>query len=189
MSLNRKAVEMIKRYIAPLTQRVLHIVVRGIASTIDDEKKMQLIQLAAMADETLDDIERFQNYGFTSHPKPGAEAIGLSIGGDRGHTVVIAVDDRRFRLTALEEGEVAIYDDQGQKVHLARDGIQIFSEGTVSVEGGMIELGEGAAESVVLGDSFAAIYNAHTHTGNLGAPTGPPNGTMDTALSQKVITE
>ena len=37
-----------------------------------------------------------------------------------------------------------------------------------------IELGKGAAEKLVLGDSFLSLYNAHTHIGNMGAPTSPP---------------
>lgn len=37
-----------------------------------------------------------------------------------------------------------------------------------------IELGKGATEKVVLGDAFMALFNQHTHVGNLGAPTSPP---------------
>ena len=49
-----------------------------------------------------------------------------------------------------------------------------------------IELGKGAIEKLVLGDSFMALFNAHTHIGNLGAPTTPPVVPMTPAqLSQK----
>ena len=37
-----------------------------------------------------------------------------------------------------------------------------------------IELGKGATEKLVLGDSFLQLFNQHTHIGNLGAPTSPP---------------
>lgn len=37
-----------------------------------------------------------------------------------------------------------------------------------------IELGQGATEKLVLGDSFLKLFNQHTHIGNLGAPTSPP---------------
>jgi len=37
-----------------------------------------------------------------------------------------------------------------------------------------IELGKGASEKLVLGDSFLSLFNQHTHIGNLGAPTSPP---------------
>ena len=63
--------------------------------------------------------EFFQHYGFTSRPLAGSEVIFIRQG---NHFVAIASDDRRYRIT-LEAGELALYDDQGQKVHLKRDGI------------------------------------------------------------------
>jgi hypothetical protein len=53
--------------------------------------------------EVRDKAERFQDYGFTSNPKRGAEAIVLFPGGQRAHAIIIAVDDRRYRKTGLEE--------------------------------------------------------------------------------------
>ncbi len=38
-----------------------------------------------------------------------------------------------------------------------------------------IELGANANESVILGESFLSLFNNHTHIGNLGGPTSPPN--------------
>jgi hypothetical protein len=37
-----------------------------------------------------------------------------------------------------------------------------------------IELGKGAQELAILGNSFLTLFNSHTHIGNLGAPTSPP---------------
>jgi hypothetical protein len=42
------------------------------------------------------------------------------------------------------------------------------------IDASSIELGEGAAEAVIKGNTFQSIFNAHTHIGNLGAPTSPP---------------
>ncbi len=66
--------------------------------------------------ETIADREYFQHYGFTSRPLAGAEAIIIREG---NHIVMIASDDRRYRI-ALEAGEVALYSDEGDKVHLKR---------------------------------------------------------------------
>ena len=41
-----------------------------------------------------------------------------------------------------------------------------------------IELGAGAVEKLVLGDSFLSLFNTHTHVGNLGYPTAPPTVPM-----------
>jgi hypothetical protein len=54
---------------------------------------------------------------------------------------------------------------------------------------GKIELGAGASEKVVLGNTFMAFFNSHTHIGNLGVPTSPPIMPMSTSqLSQKNVT-
>jgi phage baseplate assembly protein V len=76
--------------------------------------------------------EYFQHYGFTSRPKAGAEGLVLI----QGNTVyLIATDDRRYRI-ALEEGEVALYTDEGDRIHLKRGGeILVSSQGTVTIEG------------------------------------------------------
>lgn len=54
-----------------------------------------------------------------------------------------------------------------------------------------IELGANANEKVVLGDSFLTLFNQHTHIGNLGAPTSPPNPLVMTQaqLSQHTKTQ
>lgn len=35
--------------------------------------------------------------------------------------VVLAVDDRRYRVQALKDGEVVIYTDEGDRIHLKRE--------------------------------------------------------------------
>ena len=48
-----------------------------------------------------------------------------------------------------------------------------------------IELGKGATEKIVLGDSFMEFFNQHTHIANLGAPTSPPIAPFTPALLSK----
>lgn len=109
--------------------RLRGMVSRAVVSLVNDSLKMQSLQVTLMADQTPDDAEHFQNYGFTSVPFAGAEGIALAVGGSTGHTVVINVDDRRYRLKNLPGGEVALYDDIGQKIHLTRTGIVISGSG------------------------------------------------------------
>lgn len=108
-----------------LARRIGATVSRIVVGTVDDDKQFQELQAELLADETMDGVEHFQPYGFTARPKKGAEGIGLGVGGLRSHTIVIAVGDRRYRLKGLAEGEVAMYDDQDQVIHLKRDGIEI----------------------------------------------------------------
>ncbi len=122
-------IAVIQKMLAPLQRRVALMVTRAVITMVDDTLKMQGVQVNLLADVTRDGVERFQNYGFTSNPHPGAEGIMVSIGGNQDHGIVIAVDDRRYRLTGLVEGEVALYDDQGQKIHLTRSGMVVDGGG------------------------------------------------------------
>ena len=104
-----------------LGRRVAMVVTRGRMSLVDDKKKLQQVQLELLADEAKDSVERFQQYGFTSVPLEGAEALAVFLGGGRDHAVVVAIDDRRHRLTELKAGDVAIYNDTGAKIVIGRD--------------------------------------------------------------------
>lgn len=105
---------------APLARRVRLLARRAVVKLVYDDPKMQELQLALFAGEIRDHVERWEDYGICSHPFPGAEALVLALGGSTDHSAVVKVGDRRYRLTALAEGEVALYDDQGQVVHLKR---------------------------------------------------------------------
>jgi phage baseplate assembly protein V len=104
-----------------LSRRIAMGTTRGGVSLVDDTKKLQQVQVELLADETKDHVERFQQYGFTSVPLVGAEALVLFLGGGRDHGIVVAVDDRRYRLTGLQNGDVAIYNDEGAKIVLGRN--------------------------------------------------------------------
>lgn len=144
--------------------KVRQMVSRGVVLLVNDAAKMQEIQLKIMADDTMDGVERFQNYGFTSKPHTGSEAIALTVNGDKSHTVVIAVDDRRYRLKGLDDGEVALYDDQGQKIVLKRDQILVEAPKVV-VQSDDISLGgEGGAKVARVGDLVAV--GSGSSTGN-----------------------
>ena len=120
----------------PLERRLAQAVLRAVVDAVDDERRLQLVQVSALHGEVQDGVERWQQYGFTSHPHPEAEAVLLAVGGQRSHAVAIAVDDRRYRLVGLERGEVAVYDDQGQYLVLRRDRIDVFGKKlTVAIEG------------------------------------------------------
>ena len=114
-----------QRLLGPLMQRIQMVVSRAVVTLVDDAPGIQSMQLTGLADEVIEDAERFQDYGFTSVPHPDAEAVVIFPGGLRSHALVVAVGDRRYRLKGLAEGEVAIFDDQGQSIILKRDGIRI----------------------------------------------------------------
>jgi len=170
-----------------LAGRVRLSIARAIVQLVNDSAKLQAVQVQVHADVVRDRAEHFQAYGLTSHPKPGAEGIALAIGGSTDHLAVVCVDDRRFRLTALAEGEVALYDDLGHKVHLTRTGIVIDGAGhnltitnvpTVRIEGHVDCTGDitdrcDEAEGRTMAQ-MRATYLDHDHP-ETGATTGKPN--------------
>lgn len=132
--------------------RVRGMISRAVVGLVNDALKLQALQVTLQAGQTPDDVEHFQHYGFTSVPHANAEGIALAIGGSTGHTVVINVDDRRYRIKNLPSGEVVLYDDLGHRVHLTRDGIVI----------------KGAGQQVLITDTPMVRVESNLHvTGNI----------------------
>lgn len=98
------------------------MVARAAVNLINDAGGLQVLQINALASETVDGVERVQNYGLTSHPPRGSTAIAVAVGGNRNHLVAIAVDDEASRPRELEEGEVALYNNANAQQLLDRDG-------------------------------------------------------------------
>lgn len=111
---------MVSKMMAPLGRALNGMIARGSVALVNAGAKLQTLQVKLLADEVKSDMEHFEAYGFTSHPKAGAEAITAFVGGDRSHGVVLVVADRRYRLTGLVEGEVAMYSDEGDSIVFRR---------------------------------------------------------------------
>ncbi len=114
-------VEQLNRLLAPIKRRIQQMFTRGVVHLVDADTLMQRLQVKTLSEHP-DWVEHFEPYGYTSHPKKGAEALVGRVG---NHTVAFCVADRRFRLKELESGEVALYDDQGQTIILHRGYTQI----------------------------------------------------------------
>lgn len=76
------------------------------------------VEMEGLAGEAVSG-ELMQHYGFVSGPLAGAEYIVLPVGGSTKHSVVIASGDGRYRVQ-VADGEVALYTDEGDFIHLKR---------------------------------------------------------------------
>lgn len=94
---------------------------RGVLRLTGDGHKMQTSQVELLDGEMVDGAERAQQYGMTCHPQAGAEVFVAFVGSDRGHAVIVACDDRRFRVQSLKPGEVCVYTDEGDTITLKRE--------------------------------------------------------------------
>ena len=116
------------------TRRSLLSVARGVFRRADDSKKQQLVDVDLFSKESKAKVEHWLPYGFTFVPQDGAEALTVFLGGNRSHGIVVGVSDRRHRPTNLKPGEVAMHDDQGQILHLTRDGIHVKTSKKITFE-------------------------------------------------------
>jgi len=121
--MNAEIKRYIDRQIAHLARKMRNIVARGVVAMVDDGKKMQGLQISLLDGELIDNAERPQQYGFSAHPQKGAECFVVFAGANREHPLVLSVDDRRYRFKGGEEGEVIIYSDEGDAIHLKRGNI------------------------------------------------------------------
>ncbi|MDH4319867.1 MAG: phage baseplate assembly protein V [Desulfobulbaceae bacterium] len=194
------------KLMAPLQRRVMMMVGRCVIALVDDSPKEQGVQIKLLGDEVRT-CERYQEYGFTSVPKGQAEGIAVFIGGNREHGIVIATGDRRYRLKGLEAGEVALYDDQGQAIHLKRDKtihaygcdhiiadaavdakltaplVTVVASSKVRLETPLLECtGEIKDRCDTDGktmEEFRTVYDSHVHGENdNGGPTDQPTQTI-----------
>lgn len=147
------------------------------------------IQVQILDEETLSNIDRVEMYGYSYRAKPGCQAYTAFPSGDRTRGFALIVGDRQYNLV-LAEGEVALHDDLGQKVHLTRSGIVIDGAGLpmtftntpkVRMETELEVTGNIKDQCDSTGETMAgmrAIYNGHTHPGDSGGTTGQPNQGM-----------
>lgn len=154
---------------------VRNAISRGELLRVDDSGRMQYVRVKGFAGEIIEGAEHWLPYGFTAHPLPGAEPLIIPISGARDHASVL-LSDRRYRLRGLPRGEVAIHDDQGQVIHLTRDGIIIKTAKTVRVEGKRVEIT--ATDAVHIGAGGVGPTYTPTHityyTQGIFSSTVPP---------------
>jgi phage baseplate assembly protein V len=176
------------RLVDVLRRRLVNLFGRAVVSLVTDTETRQVLQVTlrvGAVKEVRDKLERFQEYGFTSCPHPGAEALVFFPGGLRGHGIVLSVDDRRYRKTGLPPGEVAQYSDEGDCVHLQRGRVVEITAGTkVHVTSPLVDCsGDGNVAGVY------KVAGTQVVGAQLGAITPPTGGaTIDTAARTAIAT-
>lgn len=160
--------------------RVMMMFGRGVLRAVTDTGPRQQVQVEMLKDELRDGLEHMQNYGFTSHPLGGDVAVAF-LGGNREQGIVLVVDDRRYRL-ALLPGEVAIYDDLGNKIELLREMVKVTAvqhlealAPTIKLIGDLEVVGNVKTTGTITNNG-KNIGSTHLHGGVLigGANSGAP---------------
>lgn len=163
-----------QQQIRTLGNRVMMAFARGVLRAVSDSTARQTLQVELLRGELRDGVERMQNYGFTAHPHPGADAAIAFVAGNREQGIALVVDDRRYRLK-LQPGEVAMYDDLGNKIQLLRDRVQITAVQALEIVAPNVTIAGNVAITGALTNNGKDVGSTHTHQGDSGGTTGAPN--------------
>lgn len=135
---------------------------RGRVTVVDDSGPVQKVQVRLGPLELIDGMPAPHDYGFTSNPPIGSDVLVNFIGANRTNGVVVAIGSQAYRLKNLLSGEVAIYDNVGQSVHLTATGIVITSAGLPITINGDIKLnGSINATGDVVAGGISLIHHPH----------------------------
>ena len=147
---------------------------RTVVKMIFPDKPMQTTQVILDDGTPKDDVEYYEPYGITSScpDDDERESLTLTFDDDISQCVNIMVGSRKLRM-AVDKGEVALYDDMGQAVHLKRDMLLLKSPNKVEVDaptlhcmGDIVADGQvkdaGGAKSM---SGMRGTFNSHTNDG------------------------
>lgn len=174
-----------------MNNQILNLIARAIGRRVDDSASRQSAQVEVTKGELIDGVPRIQDYGLTSVPPvEGSDAIVLFLGGNREQGIIVAMENRQFRLTGLEAGEVALYDDLGNVFKLGREMIEVEAVTKVQVRApivdveadGGVTLTSGASSIQVTPAGVAITSPSLTHNGKQIGATHYHVGSPNTAV-------
>lgn len=159
---------------------------RGKLTLTQSGEPIQRVQVQGLADETLQEIEQLQQFGFTSHAPADTDVIVIPLGGDTSHGIVIASEHGSFRVKNLQSGEVAVYDESGSSIVLKKgkliemdcDTLHIKAKTKIHMESPLVEASQvltaqgqinGNGGLAISGGSGATVSGSLKATGDVVA--------------------
>lgn len=177
-----------------LKRGILAMIGRGRITTSNDTGSAQLLQLRLSALEVRDQTPRIAEFGFSSRPPVGSDAVLVFVGGDRTNGIVVATGHKPSRPTGLQEGETIVYDLFGKSIKFTKDGgivveannsaVTINNATTVTINAatkvqmntpllqvsGSIVAGGDVSDSKRSMAADRVIYNGHTNGSGTSTP-------------------
>ena len=117
----------VKKILMPIKQKIFLLIGRAILQAIDVTKKTTTIQVTGLANETISDVEKIDEFGFSSNPPidGDSEVVIVFVNGNRDQGLALKVHHKSTKPTDLSEGDTRIYDNFGNQITLTSDGIEI----------------------------------------------------------------
>lgn len=112
----------LQRLMSSVLARIRRVCMGAIIRRVDDSGNLQKMQIESLGHSVYDNVEKFEQFGFTSNPPAGLDAVIIE---RCGKYIIVAIGDRKYRIKNLESGDTAIYDIRGQIIKLNGDGITV----------------------------------------------------------------
>ncbi len=111
----------IDRELKRVERRLYSMASRGIITGVSEESQRQNLQLVVDSDDSGDDIEHFQHYGFSSVPPKGSETLVLALDSNNAKRVALNAEKKDLRPKG-EGSDVFLYHEEGHKIGFLRNG-------------------------------------------------------------------
>jgi phage baseplate assembly protein V len=161
---------------------------RAVQTGLGITTKIQRASAEGLSSEALNEMELFQQFGFTSAPPEQTELIVIPLGGRTSAAIVVATEHGTYRFKLDAQGEAALYNQWGDVVHMRQDrkiymkaAAEVIVDaplatftGNVQVDGDVHVDGTATADVDVIGGGVH--LKTHMHGGVLtgGDLTGEP---------------
>ncbi|VWC79169.1 baseplate assembly protein [Burkholderia aenigmatica] len=112
-----------------ILDRVRSLFGRGRITLVDDTGPVQLVQVRMNGLEVPTGRYRVPEFGFSSNPPVGSDALALHVAGDRSAGAVVGTNHQTSRPRGLAPGESILYSEDGKSVYLKNGSIVVEAKG------------------------------------------------------------
>lgn len=137
---------------------------------VSNQDQLRITMQRFASEGSIPNLRNIQPFGVASRAPAGTALLVSPVGNDPSHLNVIGAFDANR--PSLEDGESMLYDAYGHIVYLSQSKMQFGSKSS--------------SENMVLGQVFKTMMDTlltaiatHTHIGNLGYQTTPPDNAAD----------
>ncbi|MEK6420029.1 MAG: phage baseplate assembly protein V [Burkholderia gladioli] len=112
-----------------ILDRIRNLFGRGRITLVDDSGPVQLVQIRMNGLEVPAGRFRVPEFGFSSNPPIGSDALALHVAGDRSAGAVVGTNHQESRPRGLAPGETILYSQDGKSVYLKDGSIVVEAMG------------------------------------------------------------
>ncbi|WP_186071149.1 phage baseplate assembly protein V [Burkholderia gladioli] len=112
-----------------ILDRIRNLFGRGRVTLVDDSGPVQIVQLRMNGLEVPAGRFRVPEFGFSSNPPVGSDALALHVAGDRSAGAVVGTNHQESRPRGLAPGESMLYSQDGKSIYLKDSVIVVEAKG------------------------------------------------------------